>query len=153
VTDTKLDAELVRELAKLLDETGLGEIEYKTETWKIRVARPTQTAQTVIAQAPGSAAAAPAPQVSPIATPTEPAAISPGALTSPMVGTVYTAPDPDSPDFVSVGATVTVGQTVLIVEAMKVMNPITAPKAGTVTQVLVSNAQPVEYGEVLLVIE
>ena len=70
-----------------------------------------------------------------------------------MVGTVYTAPDPDSPEFVSVGATVTVGQTVLIVEAMKVMNPITAPKAGTVTQVLVSNAQPVEYGEVLLVIE
>ena len=81
------------------------------------------------------------------------AASHPGAVTSPMVGTVYVAPEPDAPSFIEVGGTVKKGQTLLIVEAMKVMNPITAPADGTVKQVLVQNAQPVEFGEVLVVIE
>jgi acetyl-CoA carboxylase biotin carboxyl carrier protein len=87
------------------------------------------------------------------ASPPEDMASHPGALTSPMVGTVYVAPEPDAPAFVAVGDTVKKGQTVLIVEAMKVMNPITAPNDGKIAQIMVQNGQPVEFGEVLVVIE
>lgn len=143
-----IDSKLVKKLAKLLDETGLGELEYATDDWRIRVARPAVAAQAVAAPAIAPAApAAPAAETAPAG------ADHPGAVKSPMVGTAYLGPDPDSAPFVSVGATVTKGQTLMIVEAMKVMNPIPAPKGGTVKEILVQNAQPVEFGEPLIVIE
>ena len=141
----KVDGEMIRNLAELLDETGLTEIEYADGDRRIRVTRVTS----------GIIAAAPAPSVAPVtaATPTVPAAAQAGAVTSPMVGTAYTAPEPGAPPFVKVGDQITEGQTVLIVEAMKVMNPIRAPHAGTVQQVLVSDGQPVEFGEVIMVVQ
>lgn len=143
-----VDKELIRELAALLDETGLTEIEVEDNDVRIRVAR---GGPVVHAAAP---AAAPAPAG---AAPASPAGDGvhghPGLVTSPMVGTIYTSAEPGSPPFVRVGDTVTAGQTLLIVEAMKTMNPVTAPKAGTVTRILISNEQPVEYGEPLLIIE
>ncbi|WP_193171575.1 acetyl-CoA carboxylase biotin carboxyl carrier protein [Nisaea nitritireducens] len=140
-----IDSKLVRKLAALLEETGLGELEYAKDDWRIRVARPAvQQAASVVA------APAPAP-VAPVAD-TAPADIA-GAVNSPMVGTAYLGPDPDSAPFVSVGARVTEGQTLMIIEAMKVMNPIPAPRAGTVKDVLVQNGQPIEFGQPLIVIE
>jgi acetyl-CoA carboxylase biotin carboxyl carrier protein len=146
-----IDGDLVRKLAGLLDETGLTEIEFAEGEKRIRVTKG-GTAPAFYAQAPaGGGAPAPA------ATPSAPAALGvsshPGALTSPMVGTAYISSEPGGPPFVRVGDTVKAGQTVLIIEAMKVMNPIKAPKAGTVSQVLVGDAQPVEFGEVLMTIE
>lgn len=141
-----IDSKLVKKLAKLLEETGLGELEYATDDWRIRVARP--AAPQVAAYAP---AAAPAPAATPAAEPA--AADYANAVKSPMVGTAYLAPDPDSAPYISVGAKVSQGQTLMIVEAMKVMNPIVAPKAGTVMEILIQNAQPVEFGEPLVVIE
>jgi len=145
-----IDGEFIRKLASLLEETGLTEIEFAEGESRIRVAR---GGQTIVAAAPMAAAAAPAASAAPAATPASSLASHPGALTSPMVGTAYVAAEPGGAPFVNVGDTVKAGQTVLIIEAMKVMNPIKAPKAGKVTQILVSDAQPVEYGEVLLVIE
>ncbi|WP_193182579.1 acetyl-CoA carboxylase biotin carboxyl carrier protein [Nisaea sediminum] len=141
-----IDSKLVKKLAKLLEETGLGELEYATDDWRIRVARPaTQAVAATVAPAP-VAAAAPAAQPAP-------AAVNANAVKSPMVGTAYLGPDPDSAPFVSVGSKVSEGQTLMIVEAMKVMNPIPAPRAGTVKEVLIQNGQPVEFGEPLIVIE
>ena len=137
-----IDSDLVHKLAQLLEETGLSEIEYGVADWRIRVAK---AAVTVTHADPVAASASPATET--------PAADRPGAVKSPVVGTVYVAADPQSPPFVSVGDRVIGGQTLLIVEAMKVMNPILAPRAGTVRQVMVENGQPVEYGEVLMVIE
>ena len=144
----QVDIKLVRQLAELLNETGLTEIEVEDDDRKIRVARTLQAASVAVA-APAPAAAAPA------AAPAAPSAPAdhPGALKSPMVGTVYLAASPEAAPFVSVGDTVKEGDTVVIIEAMKVMNPITATKGGKVTQVLVANGQPVEYDQPLVVIE
>ena len=144
------EASFVKELADILDQAGLAELEYETEAVAIRLSRVTSAAP-VAAAAPVTAAhvaiAEPAAEL-----PANPAD-HPGAVKSPMVGTVYTAPEPDAPAFITEGATVTAGQTLFIVEAMKVMNPITAPKAGTVVKIFVQNAQPVEFGEALVIVE
>jgi len=152
----KVDVKLVRELAEMLDATNLTEIEVEDGDRKIRVAR-TQQAQAasyaapVAAPAP-AAAAAPAPAAAPAETAPPPAPDNAGAIKSPMVGTCYLTPEPDAPPFVTIGDSVKAGQTLLIVEAMKVMNPITAPTAGTVKALLVENGQPVEYDQPLIVI-
>lgn len=143
-----LDEDLVRKLAGLLDETGLGEIEYATDKLRIRIARP--VAPTTVAAPAPVPAAAPAPAApAPAAAPQE----AGEAVTSPMVGTVYVAPEPGAPAFAPVGGSVRKGQTVMIVEAMKTMNPIPAPRDGVVSAVRVENGQPVEYGQPLLVLE
>jgi|TARA_R110002126_G_scaffold222550_4_gene367679 acetyl-CoA carboxylase biotin carboxyl carrier protein len=140
-----IDSKLVRKLAALLEETGLGELEYATDDWRIRVARPAVQQVASVAAAPVSAPIAPSADAAP--------ADIAGAVNSPMVGTAYLGPDPDSAPFVSVGTRVTEGQTLMIIEAMKVMNPIPAPRAGTVKDILVQNGQPIEFGQPLIVIE
>ena len=145
------EASFVKELADILDQAGLAELEYETEAVAIRLSRVT-TAAPVTAAAP-VAAAAPAAIAEPVAELPANPADHPGTVKSPMVGTVYTAPEPDAPAFITEGTTVTTGQTLFIVEAMKVMNPITAPKAGTVVKIFVQNAQPIEFGEALVIIE
>jgi acetyl-CoA carboxylase biotin carboxyl carrier protein len=151
VADT-IDVRLVRKLADILTETGLSEIEVEHEGLKIRVAK-TLTAAPMQVQAPvyapAPAAAAPASAAEAPAAKTHAAG---DVVKSPMVGTVYLQPSPEAPPFVQVGDTVAAGQTLMIVEAMKTMNPIPATKAGKVIEILVSDAQPVEYGEPLVVI-
>ena len=148
------DTALVKALADILDETGLAELEYETADLSVRLSRVAGGATTVPVATPVVApSATPAAAPVPTATPADDPASHPGAVTSPMVGTVYVAPEPDAPAFIAVGDGVKKGQTVLIVEAMKVMNPITAPTDGKVTQILVQNGQPVEFGEALVVIE
>jgi acetyl-CoA carboxylase biotin carboxyl carrier protein len=146
-----IDAALVRELAELLAETGLSEIEVEDGSRKIRVAR-TLSAAPVAAQVAVAAPVAAAPAPVAAAAPAAPAA-SANAVKSPMVGTVYLSADPSSPPFVSVGKPVKEGDTLLIVEAMKVMNPIVAPRSGMISAVMVENAQPVEYDQPLVVID
>ena len=151
------DTALVKALADILDEAGLAELEYETANLSVRLSRvsgaaPVAPVAAVAAPAAPVAAAPAAPAAAPAADSAD-AASHPGAVTSPMVGTVYVAPEPDAASFIEVGGTVKKGQTLLIVEAMKVMNPITAPADGTVKQIFVQNAQPVEFGEVLVVIE
>ena len=148
-----VDTALVRELAEMLGDTGLTEIEVEDGERKIRVSRGGGVA---MAAAP-AAVAAPAPAAPAAAAPVPESAAAPeadtaGAIKSPMVGTVYLASEPGAANFVKVGDSVTEGQTLLIVEAMKVMNPITADKAGTVKAILVENAQPVEFDQPLVVI-
>jgi acetyl-CoA carboxylase biotin carboxyl carrier protein len=143
------EASFVKELAAILDQAGLSELEYETDAVAIRLSRVTVVAP-VVAAAP---AAAPVAIAEPEAEPSTNPADHPGAVKSPMVGTVYTAPEPDAPAFITEGATITAGQTLFIVEAMKVMNPITAPKAGTVVKIFVQNAQPIEFGEALVIVE
>ena len=143
-----IDGDLVRKLADLLRETGLSEIEFAEGEKRIRVTRPTAApAVTLAAPAPAAPVAAVA-----ASAPAKTAA-HPGSVNSPMVGTAYVAAEPGAAPFVRVGDTVKSGQTVLIIEAMKVMNPIKAPRSGTVTEVMVADGQPVEFGEVLLIIE
>jgi acetyl-CoA carboxylase biotin carboxyl carrier protein len=143
----EFDPDLVRELASLLSETGLSEIEYALGDLRVRVARNAQpTASVPAAAAHLAAPAAPAREADAVLD-------HPGLVTSPMVGVVYTTAEPSSPPFVKVGDAVEVGATVLLIEAMKVFNPIKAPHAGVVTRILVSNGVPVEYGEPLLIIE
>lgn len=148
----EMDTEFVRKLAEILEENDLGEIELADGDRKIRIARPTVT----YAAAPMAVPAGATPVTA------APSAGSPaagdlakhaGAVKSPMVGTAYLAPEPGKPNFVSIGDKVTAGQTVLIIEAMKTFNPIKAPKAGTVMQILIENAQPVEFGEALMIVE
>jgi acetyl-CoA carboxylase biotin carboxyl carrier protein len=142
----EVDADLVRQLADLLEETGLSEIELGDGDHRVRVAR---------GAAPGVVHAAPAPapaEIPSAATPSTSDSAPAGAVPSPMVGTVFSAPEPGAPDFVSVGARVEEGDTLLIIEAMKVMNPIRAPRGGTVSQIMVENGSPVEFGETLLVL-
>ncbi|HZV56424.1 MAG TPA: acetyl-CoA carboxylase biotin carboxyl carrier protein [Sphingobium sp.] len=150
----QVDVKLVRELAEMLDATNLTEIEVEDGDRRIRVAR--KPAATHATYAPAAAPlAAPAPAAAPaVAAPEAPAAGADhaNAVKSPMVGTCYLSPEPDAPAFVKVGDSVKAGQTLLIVEAMKVMNPITAPTAGTVKSVLVENGQPVEYDQPLIVV-
>jgi acetyl-CoA carboxylase biotin carboxyl carrier protein len=153
-----IDARLVRKIADILKDTGLSEIEVEHAGLKIRVAREltaapvnyVQAAAPTYAPAPAAApaAAAPAAEAAPA-----PAATRGDAVKSPMVGTAYLSPQPGADAFVKVGDTVSAGQTLLIVEAMKTMNPISAPKAGKIVEILVADAQPVEFGEPLVVIE
>ena len=152
-TSSKSETKLVKELADILGASGLAEIEYETEAVSIRLSRVTG-AMPVAAVAPPVAAPAAAPAAAPVAeAPSANPASHPGAVTSPMVGTVYTSPEPDAPAFISEGDTVKAGQTLFIVEAMKVMKPITAPKAGKISTILVQNAQPVGFGEALVIVE
>ena len=144
------EASFVKELADILDQAGLAELEYETDAVAIRLSRVTATAPVVAAPV---ATAAPVTIAEPVAELPANPADHPSAVKSPMVGTVYTAPEPDAPAFITEGATVTTGQTLFIVEAMKVMNPITAPKAGTVVKIFVQNAQPIEFGEALVIVE
>ncbi len=142
---TGIDHDLIRELAQLLTETNLSEIEIEQDDLRIRVARNGGGDVRTIVQA-----AAPAPKLdAPAAEPVS----SAGVVPSPMVGTAYRGPDPEAKPFVDVGDTVKAGQTLLIVEAMKTMNQIPAPRAGTVTKILVEDGQPVEFGEPLMIIE
>jgi acetyl-CoA carboxylase biotin carboxyl carrier protein len=151
------EAAWIRELAAILDQTGLTEIEIQKPDMRVRVSRASAgpaLAYAPAAPAPTASSAAPAGQAKPqAAAEAKPAGPPAGAVTSPMVGTVYLSPSPGADAFVKVGDKVAQGQTLMIVEAMKTMNPIAAPRAGSVTQVLVRDAQPVEYGEALIVIE
>ena len=142
--------QLVRELTDILEDAGLVELEYNTENVSIRLSRAAAMAAPVAAApvAPAAAPAAPA-----AAAPAEAEVDLTNAITSPMVGTVYLSPEPGADVFIGEGDSVKAGQTLLIVEAMKVMNPITAPKAGTVRSILVGDAQPVEFGEPLVIID
>ena len=143
-----IDKELIRELADLLDETGLTEIEIEREGLRVRVGR----AGTVM-HATASHAVPPPPIAAPAAVGSPDPAKHPGAVNSPMVGTAYRGAAPGATPFVDIGSKVGVGDTLLIIEAMKTMNQIVAPKSGKIIVVNVENAQPVEFGEVLLVIE
>ena len=147
------DSALIRELALLLDETSLTEIEIERAGLRVRVARNISIAASMPASFQ-QVAAAPAAPITPVA----PAAIAdlakhPGVVPSPMVGTTYSSPEPGAKPFIEVGTKVSVGQTLLIIEAMKTMNQIPSPRAGTVTQILVEDCQPVEFGEPLVIIE
>jgi acetyl-CoA carboxylase biotin carboxyl carrier protein len=149
-----IDARLVRKLADILTDTGLSEIEVEHGGLKIRVAKQLMAAAVHVA--------APAPLAAPAPAASAPAAPAPAAepprragevVKSPMVGTVYMQPSPEAPAFIKVGDTVAAGQTLMIVEAMKTMNPIPAPKGGKIVEILVEDSQPVEFGEPLVVIE
>lgn len=142
-----LEAAWIRELAGILEETGLTEIEIEKDAVRLRVSRQGGIAS-FSAPAPAPAPATPA-----APPPAAAATDHPGAVKSPMVGTAYLSPSPGADPFVKEGAQVNEGQTVMIVEAMKTMNPITAPRSGTVTKVIVSDAQPVEFDDPLLIIE
>lgn len=143
-----LDEDLIRQLANLLTENDLTEIEIEQDDRRVRVVRARATAEpvAVVGQRP--------PQPAPTAAPASASAAGPhpGTISSPMVGTAYRARDPDADPFVRIGDLVMEGQTVLIIEAMKVMNPIPAPAAGTVREIFVADGRPVEYGEVLMVV-
>jgi acetyl-CoA carboxylase biotin carboxyl carrier protein len=151
-----IDPDLVRELATILSDTGLTEIEVEHGELRLRIARtlvaaaaPVQTHVMQAAHAPIAAPAAPPPAVAaPVAD-----AAHPGAVPSPMVGTAYLSPEPGAAQFIKVGDTVTAGQTLMVVEAMKTFNPIPAPRAGKVIAILVTDSQPVEYGEPLVILE
>ena len=146
----EIDEELVKNLTRLLEENNLTEIEYGRDGWHIRVGRgggvTVSESRRGSLDADTSPGAAPGPEAAS-------AADNPNAVTSPMVGVVFTGPDSDSPPFVKPGDEITEGQTLLLIEAMKVFNPITAPKSGRVTEILVANGAPVEFGEPLLILE
>jgi acetyl-CoA carboxylase biotin carboxyl carrier protein len=147
-SDPELD--LIRSLAGILGETGLSEIELERKGTRFKVSRAVAAATTVHVPAPVH-------QTAPVTTVTvaaaPPAGDHPGAVKSPMVGTIYLSSAPGAPPFIQVGTEVTKGQTLLIIEAMKTMNQIPSPASGKVTQILVENSQPVEFGEALVVIE
>ena len=151
IKKTGVDQQLIRDLAGILNDTNLTEIEVELGDLKVRVSR--QAPAAVHAIAAPQAGYAPAAQ--PAASAAAPAAADPSknAVPSPMVGTAYWAPEPGAKPFIEVGSKVSVGQTLLIIEAMKTMNQIPSPRAGTVTQILVEDGQPVEYGEPLVIIE
>jgi acetyl-CoA carboxylase biotin carboxyl carrier protein len=153
MSETKTSAEraLIKDLADLLTETGLTEIEIERQGLKIRVARQLAVANHLVAAGPAVAPAGVGgkPAGGADSDPTK----HPGAVKSPMVGTAYRSAEPGAPPFIEVGSKVTVGQTLLIIEAMKTMNQIPAPRAGTIVAILVDNAQPVEFGEPMVIIE
>ena len=142
---SKQDHDLIRELARLLEETGLTEIEFERNGERVRVAR----------RAKRAAAAATAPSAAPGTADDGPIDLArhPGLVTSPMVGTAYLGPEPGARAYVEIGSRVRAGETLLIVEAMKTMNQIPAPRGGTVTQILIEDGQPVEFGEPLMIVE
>lgn len=145
------ELDLIAAMAAILNDTGLTEIELDQRGTRVRVAKSVTVAASVAAPAAHALAPAPAPAAeAPAATPKGEA---PGTVKSPMVGTAYLAPAPGANHFIAVGDKVRAGQTLLIIEAMKTMNQIAAPQSGTVTQILIENAQPVEFGEALVVIE
>lgn len=144
-----VDQDMIRELARLLDETGLTEIEFERGGQRVRVARQTQV---IAAAAPRIAGGDVPAQFVVDAAPPDPSK-HPGLVTSPMVGTAYVSPEPGARPFVEVGSRVQAGETLLIIEAMKTMNQIPAPRAGTVIQILIEDGQPVEFGEPLMIIE
>jgi acetyl-CoA carboxylase biotin carboxyl carrier protein len=146
----EMDTEFVRKLAQVLHETNLGEIELADGERRIRIARPSVTVAAPVAAASTASSAAGA---APTAAAANDLGKHPGAVKSPMVGTAYLAPEPGKPNFVAVGDKVTAGQTLLIIEAMKTFNPIKAPKTGTVAQILIDNAQPVEFEQPLMIVE
>jgi acetyl-CoA carboxylase biotin carboxyl carrier protein len=151
----EMDTDFIRKLAEILQETNLGEIELADGERRIKVARPAVQMAAPMqmpmqAMGPIAAAAAAGAAVTPAA---GDVAKHPGAVKSPMVGTAYLSPEPGKPAFVTVGDKVTAGQTLLIIEAMKTFNPIKAPKAGTVAQILIENGRPVEFGEALMIVE
>jgi acetyl-CoA carboxylase biotin carboxyl carrier protein len=157
-----LDTKIISKLAEILDKTNLTELEYEDETCRICLTREVTVAQTpAYAAMPASmpVAAAPAVATAPVSAPTITANIDEdyskhaGAVKSPMVGVVYMAADPNSPDYVKIGDTVSEGDTVCLIEAMKTFNPVKAHKGGKVTNILVSTGDPVEYGEPLVIIE
>ena len=156
--DTPFDPDLVRELANLIANTDLSEIEVEKGDLRIRVARMVTAAVTVpLAAAPAApapaAVVAPPPTAAETAASAKPGAPHPGAVLSPMVGTAYRKPSPEAKSFVEIGSKVQAGDKVLLIEAMKTFNDIVAPRAGTVTALYVEDGTPVEYGEPLLVIE
>ena len=146
--DTGADQDLIRKLAQLLSETGLSEIELERDDFRVRVARQLSAPAPAAPQSAAASSAAAAPP----AAPADPAD-HPGVVLSPMVGTAYLAPEPGAKTFIEVGETVRQGQTVLIVEAMKTMNAISAPRAGVVREVLIADGQPVEFGEPLFIVD
>jgi acetyl-CoA carboxylase biotin carboxyl carrier protein len=149
------EQDLIRELAKLIDETGLSEIEVEREGVRVRVARQSVT-QVVAGSAPHVPpipAVAPAPAIPGAPLGAVDPAKHPGVVTSPMVGTAYRSPEPTAKPFVDIGSTVKAGEPLLIIEAMKTMNQIPAPRGGTVTQILFEDSQPVEYGQPLMIVE
>ncbi|MCK1360461.1 acetyl-CoA carboxylase biotin carboxyl carrier protein [Bradyrhizobium sp. 199] len=146
------DSALIRELALLLDETSLTEIEIERSGLRLRVARNISVAATMPVPMAAAPAALPVAAAAPAAAGPD-LSKHPGAVSSPMVGTAYWAPEPGAKPFIEVGSKVSVGQTLLIIEAMKTMNQIPSPRAGTVTQILIDDGQPVEYGEPLVIIE
>lgn len=146
----ELEASWIRELATILEETGLTEVEIEKNDVRLRVSRQGGAAAVATMAAPIAAPAAPS--AIPIAA-EAPAISHPGAILSPMVGTAYLSPAPDADKFARVGSQVSEGQTIMIVEAMKTMNPISAPRSGTLTKILVTDAQPVEFDEPLFIIE
>jgi len=145
-----VDHDVIRELAKLLDETGLTEIEYERDGVSIRVARQANAATARSRPAEPPPAASPAAAPAPI---TFDPMQHPGLVASPMVGTAYLGPAPGARPFVEVGSQIKAGETLIIIEAMKTMNQIPAPRSGTVIQILVEDGQPVEYGEPLMIVE
>ena len=149
------ETKFVKELTAILDESNLTELEFETEDISVRLARGTTiaAAPAMMPAAPAAAHVAAPAEAAPSAPAASDASAHPGAVKSPMVGTVYLAPEPDAPDFVKEGDQVKKGQTLFIVEAMKVMNPITAPADGKLTRVLVDNAQPIEFDQPLAIIE
>lgn len=160
MSQSGFDTKLVKDLARILRDTDLSEIEVENEGVRVRVARQASVApqlvqaqvpmsQAPVSVAPAAASSAPAAAAAPAADPAK----HPGAVPSPMVGTVYTQPEPGAAAFIKVGDTVKEGQQLFIIEAMKTMNPVPSPRSGTVTAILVHDAQPVEYGEALCVIE
>ena len=160
MSQSGFDTKLVKDLARILRDTDLSEIEVENEGVRVRVARQANIApQMVQAHVPVASApvaampAAPVPTAAAAAAPAADPAKHPGAVPSPMVGTVYTQPEPGASAFIKVGDTVKEGQQLFIIEAMKTMNPVPSPRSGTVTALLVHDAQPVEYGEALCVIE
>ncbi|MEL6569619.1 MAG: acetyl-CoA carboxylase biotin carboxyl carrier protein [Pseudomonadota bacterium] len=153
---TKLDTGVIRELAAILREADLGELEVEHEGLRVRVTKPAPPAVHSVA-APVVAAAAPAPApaapaAANVSSDTGPVAVDENTVTSPMVGTVYLSPEPGAKVFVSVGDKVKKGDTLMLVEAMKTFNPVDSPRSGTVTKIIVEDAQPVEFGEPLIVI-
>lgn len=152
----KLDTGLIRELAAILREADLGELEVEHEGLRVRVSKPAAPAVVqAVAAAPAAVAPAPAAIASPAAgaAAPAPAAASDNAIKSPMVGTVYLSPDPNSKAYINVGDKVKKGDTLMLIEAMKTFNPVEADRAGTVKAIYVENAQPVEFGEALVLIE
>lgn len=151
----RFDPDAIRELAKILRETDLSEIELVEKDARLRVVRQVTTAAVtqVVAAAPVAAPVAAAPAAAAAAAPEALDADHPGAVTSPMVGVAYLAPEPGAAPYVTMGAKVAAGQTLLLIEAMKTFNQIKAPKAGTVTRILIESGTPVEFGEPLLIIE
>jgi acetyl-CoA carboxylase biotin carboxyl carrier protein len=149
----EIDQDLIRALARLLDETGLTEIEIEQNGLRVRVARQAGGMIATVPVAPIAAAAVPTAVIAPVPPGAIDPAKHPGTVMSPMVGTAYVAPEPGAKPFVEVGSSVRAGDTLLIIEAMKTMNQIPAPRAGTVTQILIEDGTPVEFGEPLMIIE